>query len=75
MKKTWIILLLSLTVAVSGQKFPNLAPTPPMGWNSWNTFNTNINENLIRAVADEFVKDGYKDAGYKYIIIDDCWSM
>ena len=75
MKKTWIILLLFLPVAASGQKFPNLAPTPPMGWNSWNTFNTNINENLIRAVADAFVKDGYKDAGYKYIIIDDCWSM
>jgi alpha-galactosidase len=75
MKKTCIMLLLFLPVMASGQKFPNLAPTPPMGWNSWNTFNTNINENLIRTIADAFVRDGYKDAGYKYIIIDDCWSM
>ena len=46
-----------------------------MGWNSWNTFNTKVNEKLIKDVADAFEKDGYKDAGYKYIIIDDCWSL
>ena len=46
----------------------------PMGWNSWNTFKNNINESLIRDIADAFEKDGYKEAGYKYIIIDDCWS-
>ena len=36
-----------------------LAMTPPMGWNSWNTFTWDINENLIREVADVFVKEGY----------------
>jgi alpha-galactosidase len=75
MKKTLIILLFFIPGLIIGQKFPNLAPTPPMGWNSWNTFKTNINEKLIKDVADAFVKDGYKDAGYNYIIIDDCWSM
>jgi alpha-galactosidase len=75
MKKILTTLIFFLPVLLFGQKFPNLAPTPPMGWNSWNTFNTNINEKLIKDVADAFVKDGYKDAGYKYIIIDDCWSM
>jgi alpha-galactosidase len=49
--------------------------TPPMGWNSWNTFTWDINETLIRAVADAFVSEGYKDAGYEYVVIDDCWSL
>ncbi len=48
---------------------------PPMGWNSWNTFTWDINEQLVREVADVFVKDGYKEAGYEYIVIDDCWSL
>lgn len=75
MKKTLTILLLFIPGLIFSQKFPNLAPTPPMGWNSWNTFNTKVNEKLIKNVAYAFKKDGYKDAGYKYIIIDDCWSM
>lgn len=52
-----------------------LGMLPPMGWNSWNTFTWDINETLIREVADLFVKEGYRDAGYNYIVIDDCWSL
>lgn len=48
---------------------------PPLGWNSWNTFTWDINEDLIRQVADKFVTEGYKEAGYEYIVIDDCWSL
>lgn len=48
---------------------------PSMGWNSWNTFTWDINEQLIRDVADMFVLQGYKEAGYEYIVIDDCWSL
>lgn len=48
---------------------------PAMGFNSWNTFTWDINEQLIRDVADLFVTEGYKDAGYEYIVIDDCWSL
>lgn len=51
-----------------------LAPKPPMGWNSWNTFGWNINEELIKGIADKFVELGLKDAGYEYVVIDDCWS-
>ena len=51
-----------------------LAQTPPMGWNTWNTFARNINEQLIRETADAMVDLGYRDAGYEYVIIDDCWS-
>ena len=52
-----------------------LGLTPPMGWNSWNTFTWDINEQLIRDVADKFISEGYKGAGYEYIVIDDCWSL
>ena len=45
------------------------------GWNSWNTFGEHINEKLIMEMADQLVNDGYKDAGYEYVIIDDCWSL
>ena len=55
------------------QKFDNIAETPPMGWNSWNKFACNINEQVIRAAADAMVSSGMKDAGYEYIVIDDCW--
>ena len=48
---------------------------PPMGWNTWNTFGNNINEQLIMEIADTVVEKGYKDAGYEYIIIDDCWHL
>ena len=47
---------------------------PPMGLNTWKTFGENINEDLILETADTLVKDGYKAAGYEYVIIDDCWS-
>src|SRR5690606_41582131 len=42
-------------------------------WNSWNTFACNVDEQMIRAMADAMVESGMKDAGYEYINIDDCW--
>jgi alpha-galactosidase len=52
-----------------------LAPTPPMGWNSWNAFGCNVNANLIEAVADSMVGSGMRDAGYQYVNMDDCWAL
>lgn len=51
-----------------------LAPTPPMGWNSWNKFGCRIDEQLIRETADAMVSSGMKDVGYRYVNIDDCWE-
>lgn len=51
------------------------AATPPMGWNSWNTFFDQINEELICTTADAMVEQGLLAAGYRYMIIDDCWAM
>ena len=49
--------------------------TPPMGWNSWNTFGNDISDELIRTTARAMKDKGYLDAGYRYIVIDDCWSL
>lgn len=49
--------------------------TPPMGWNSWNTFGANINEQLIFDTADKMVETGLLELGYEYLVIDDCWSL
>ena len=61
-----------------------LARTPPMGWLSWQRFRCNldcktdpddcISEDLYIAMADRLVKDGYRDLGYVYVNIDDCWA-
>ncbi|AEV83904.1 alpha-galactosidase [Actinoplanes sp. SE50] len=50
-----------------------VARTPPMGWNSWNTFGCNISESLIRQMADAVVSSGMRDLGYQYVVVDDCW--
>jgi alpha-galactosidase len=52
------------------------ALTPPLGWNSWNTFGctiSTISETLIRQAADAMVSSGMRDAGYSYVVVDDCW--
>lgn len=51
-----------------------LSKTPPMGFNTWNTFGENISDEVIRQTADKMVELGLKDAGYEYLVIDDCWS-
>jgi len=58
---------------VSAQKFEDLALTPPMGWNSWNVFQTNINEKMIKEIADAMVSSGMQKAGYTYLVLDDGW--
>ncbi|HZK94264.1 MAG TPA: glycoside hydrolase family 27 protein [Prolixibacteraceae bacterium] len=75
MKKILFVILLFSTVFASAQKFQNLALTPPMGWNSWNKFQCNVSEKLIKETADALVSTGMRDAGYQYIVIDDCWQV
>lgn len=52
----------------------DLAPTPPMGWNSWNHFHLDINDSIIRAEAKAMVTSGMKAAGYEYVVIDGGWE-
>jgi len=73
MKKLLIVFILMNVSTVYAQKFEGLALTPPMGWNSWNTFAVNINEQLVKDIADQMVASGMKDAGYEYLVLDDAW--
>ena len=67
-------LLIALPMlGMNAQKWEGLAETPQMGWNSWNKFAGNINEQMIRDMADAMVKEGLLDAGYIYLNMDDCW--
>ena len=68
-----ILLLLLLPVIGRAQTRESLSLTPQMGWSSWNNFQGNINEEIIKSIADAMVASGLKDAGYTYINIDDCW--
>ena len=51
-----------------------LVNRPPMGWNTWNTFGHDCNDQLIRESADAMVDTGLAKCGYEYIVLDDCWS-
>lgn len=53
---------------------PPLAATPPMGWNSWNCFNLDISDTIIRAEAAAMATNGMKQAGYQYVVIDGGWE-
>jgi alpha-galactosidase len=77
----WLTALLSCAPAAAEttqevvNKAPNgLALTPPMGWNSWNKFACNVNEKVVRETADAMVSSGMRDAGYQYVVVDDCWA-
>ncbi|HJV77300.1 MAG TPA: glycoside hydrolase family 27 protein [Paludibacter sp.] len=70
-----LLMVCFFTTTLNAQKFQGLALTPPMGWNSWNKFACNVSEELIRETADAMVAAGMKDAGYEYIVIDDCWQV
>jgi len=73
------MVLLTMALAVTptlGRALDNgLAKTPPMGWNSWNKFGCKgLNEKVVRETADTMVSSGMKDAGYQFVILDDCWQ-
>jgi alpha-galactosidase len=72
----YLVILFILLVPWTGypQKYTELALTPPMGWNSHNTFGVDVNEALIMEIADAMVQTGMAKVGYQYIIIDDGWA-
>jgi alpha-galactosidase len=61
----------TLTISIGDM----LALTPPMGWNSWNTFTNRLSDALVRQTADSMVSTGMRDIGYQYINIDDFWQL
>ena len=61
-------------MAAPSPSAPPGGSAPPMGWNSWNNFGCDINEQLIRDTADGLIASGMKEAGYNYVNLDDCWA-
>lgn len=78
MKKTILAIVMLLWVCMSwAQRNPNadmLAPTPPMGYMTWNFFADKITEADVKSLADAMVISGLKDIGFNYIFIDDGWQ-
>lgn len=69
---TW---LLSVPVAAAPALANGLATTPPMGWNSWNQVRCyDLTEDVVKKAADALADDGLRDAGYRYVVVDDCWQ-
>jgi alpha-galactosidase len=67
--------LLFLALVSLGSALNNgLGLTPQMGWNSWNHFHCDINENLIKQTAYAIANSPLKAAGYDYVNMDDCWA-
>ena len=62
--------LLSVVTAVRN----GVGETPAMGWSSWNQFRCDIDEAMLREVARSLVSTGLRDAGYRYLNVDDCWQ-
>jgi len=69
------VIIMSSIIFAQNDNHNQLALTPPMGWNSWNLYQCDINEDLIKKTADAMVEKGMLRAGYEYLIIDDCWQI
>ena len=75
LKLLFLATLLIISACPALAEPPAVALTPPMGWNSWNKFGCDVSEDLLRQMADAMVQSGMKDAGYQYVVIDDCWQV
>ncbi|KAL5086277.1 hypothetical protein Trisim1_009154 [Trichoderma cf. simile WF8] len=67
---------LLVALSASGVRAVNngLARTPQMGWNNWNTFACSVSSTLLTNTAKLLTEYGLQDLGYKYVVLDDCWS-
>jgi alpha-galactosidase len=71
-----LVLICLVAIVPAARSWDNgVALTPPMGWNSWNKFGCNVSEDMIKSMTDAMVTSGMKDAGYQYVVIDDCWQV
>lgn len=69
-----VALALASSAAGSVLMHNALAATPQMGWDNWNAFGCDVSQNLLVGTAERMVEIGLRDAGYYYVILDDCWS-
>jgi alpha-galactosidase len=72
------VLTITASVTASAHSTASAAPgspalVPPLGWNSWNSFGCGVTEAQVRQAADAMVSSGMREAGYRYVVVDDCW--
>lgn len=72
-QRVFVFIFLCVANSLNAQE-KNLAPSPPMGWMSWNFFADRVNERELMEMADAMVHSGMVKAGYQYIFIDDGWQ-
>ncbi|KAF2086364.1 glycoside hydrolase family 27 protein [Saccharata proteae CBS 121410] len=71
-----VLLTLAFVPSIAGLVLPDgVGRLPALGWNSWNAFACDISEDRFLTAANQFITLGFKDAGYEYVNIDDCWSV
>lgn len=68
------VLFSSRAFGAGSKSYNGLALTPQMGWDNWNAFGCDVNEDLLLSTAEKIVDYGLRDLGYYYVILDDCWS-
>ena len=76
MKNCLIIPFLALALGLAAQNHApktGPAPTPPMGWNSYNCFGASVQESEVKANAD-YMDAKLKKYGWQYVVVDFCWS-
>lgn len=59
---------------VIAQAFENWATTPPMGWNSWDSYGSSVMESEVRANAD-YMAENLLEYGWKYVVVDIRWYV
>ena len=67
-------LIMILLVGSASAQRPELAGTPPLGWNTWYAFGCQVTETNVKAAVDAMASNGMKAAGYEYVGLDDCWQ-
>ncbi|KAK3074483.1 hypothetical protein LTR53_003032 [Teratosphaeriaceae sp. CCFEE 6253] len=74
MPRAGVLALFALPAALGLVLPNNVGKLPALGWNSWNAYYCDVDQSKILLAANAMVDLGFKDAGYEYVVVDDCWS-
>jgi alpha-galactosidase len=66
--------IISMNLHATPEKDSVLAPTPPMGWNSWDSYAETVSETDIRANA-QWMEQHLRKSGWQYIVVDSGWYV
>jgi hypothetical protein len=66
------LILITSAFCMLAEEPSSLAPAPPMGWNSWDSFGTTVREEQVKSVADVMARE-YAKFGWKYVVVDIQW--